>query len=94
MDLIVSLSKCFNENFFIIWSIAVLLGSWTLLTEIYRLVHFVYAKLLRKRKNFKERYGEGKWALITGSSEGTCKFRKVSVRHLLKVLQKKDLISY
>ena len=76
MDLIVSLSEYFNENFFVIWSIALFLGSWTFFAEIYRLVNFLYAKLLRKRKNFKERYGESKWALITGSSEGTSKFYK------------------
>lgn len=68
MDSIVSLSKYFNEHFLIIWSIAIFLGSWTLLTEVYRFIHFLYVKLLRKRINLKERYGEGKWALITGSS--------------------------
>jgi hypothetical protein len=70
MDLIVEISKYFHENFFIIWTIALFLGSWTLFTEIYRFVHFIYVKLIRKRKNLKERYSEGKWALITGSSEG------------------------
>lgn len=76
MDWIIPLSKYFNENFLIIWSIALFLGSWTLLAEIYRFIHFLYAKLLRKRKNLKERYGEGKWALITGSSEGKKPFYK------------------
>jgi len=74
MDCIVSISQYFNDNFVIIWSIALFLGAWTVLTEVYRFVHFIYAKLIRKRKNLKERYGEGKWALITGSSEGKSLF--------------------
>lgn len=88
MDLVVSLSEYFNENFFIIWSIALFLGSWTLLAEVYRLVRFLNAKLLRKRKNFTEIYGESKWALITGSSEGTSKLYKGIGKAFAKSLAK------
>ena len=68
MDYINEVSRFFNENLNVVWWLALFLGAWTVLAEVYRLVHFVYAKLIRKRKNLKERYGSGKWALITGSS--------------------------
>lgn len=82
MDSIIDISRFFNENLRVMWWLALFLGSWTVLAEFYRLVHFIYAKLIRKRKNLQERYGKGKWAFITGSSEGKICYIKESVRHL------------
>ena len=67
---IIDISRFFKENFTIIWWIALFLGSWTVLAETYRFAYFIYAKLIRKRKNYQQRYGKQTWALITGSSEG------------------------
>jgi hypothetical protein len=76
MDWIIDLSRFFNENLHIVWWIGLFLGTWTVLAEVYRFFHFAYAKILRKRMNFKKRYGTGKWAFITGSSEGTSNINK------------------
>jgi 17beta-estradiol 17-dehydrogenase / very-long-chain 3-oxoacyl-CoA reductase len=38
--------------------------------KIYRLLLWIYRVTLRKRLDFKSRYGEGSWALITGATDG------------------------
>jgi hypothetical protein len=71
MSIIIDLSRFFYDNFTIFWFFALSLGSWSVFTQIFRFLHFLYAKLIRKRKNLSEIYGKDTWALITGSSEGT-----------------------
>jgi 17beta-estradiol 17-dehydrogenase / very-long-chain 3-oxoacyl-CoA reductase len=38
--------------------------------KIYKLLFWIYRVTLRKRLDFKSRYGEGSWALITGATDG------------------------
>ena len=38
--------------------------------KIYKFSYWIYRVTLRKRIDFKSRYGEGSWALITGATDG------------------------
>jgi hypothetical protein len=53
-----------------LYYILLTLGASTVLRILLEIVAGC-VKLLRKRIDFRKRYGEGAWALVTGSSEGT-----------------------
>lgn len=50
-----------------------IVGFVVVFKKVIRLFITFYKLVLRRKKNLKERYGNGSWAFITGSSEGTSK---------------------
>jgi hypothetical protein len=50
-----------------LYYIIVFMGATSVIPYLFTILYGIY-KLFRKRINLKKRYGEGAWALITGSS--------------------------
>ena len=69
MSIIHCLTEWFSTNFTIFFYIAAFFG-FTFLFKIIVTIFKGIRKLFRKRINFRERYGDGAWALVTGGSEG------------------------
>ena len=53
-----------------LYYVVLFLGGIAFLTLLVEVAYGV-CKLFRKRIDFRQRYGEGAWALVTGGSEGT-----------------------
>lgn len=47
-----------------------IIGLLLVIKKVVRILTFFYKTFLRPRKNFKEAYGQGSWAFVTGSSDG------------------------
>jgi len=47
-----------------------IIGALLILKKLINVLAFIYRNALRPRRNLKKRYGEGSWALVTGSSDG------------------------
>lgn len=60
-----------------LYYVTVFLGASAIIPYLYTMIAGIVKLLLRKRLNLKQRYGEGAWALITGSSEGRHHLTKV-----------------
>lgn len=69
MSIFVGISQFVLQTAPLVYYITILLGAAVLLSNGFRIVLGLF-KLFRKRLNFKERYGEKSWALVTGGSEG------------------------
>jgi 17beta-estradiol 17-dehydrogenase / very-long-chain 3-oxoacyl-CoA reductase len=54
----------------VIWKICLFIGFIKLAIFLYETYNFVIRHFFRSRLNLKERYGEGSWVVITGSSDG------------------------
>ena len=46
------------------------IGLLLVLKKVLSLLSVAYRNLIRRRKDLGKRYGQGSWALVTGSSEG------------------------
>lgn len=56
-----------------------IVGLVVILRKIVNILRSMYVAFLRKRRDFKKRYGANSWALITGSSDGIGKGIAISL---------------
>lgn len=47
-----------------------IIGFLLLVKKVASILTSIYKTCLRSRRNFKKIYGQGSWALVTGSSDG------------------------